>query len=84
MVIAKEGANKKQLRSLEKLSTETNIENKIAGIIALFKILKVQEKCQKLIRDFYKKAEYHLYEIDVNYAKSGLWALTKQLQKRSY
>ena len=84
MVIAKEGANENQLRSLEKLSTETNIENKIVGIIALFKTLKVQEKCQKMMGDFYKKAEYHLNKLELNNTESRLWALTKQLQKRSY
>lgn len=84
MVIAKESANENQLKTLEKLSTETNIEKKIEGIIALFNTLKVQEKCQQLMGDFYKKAEYHLSKIDVNNSESGLWILTKQLQNRSY
>ena len=84
MVIAKESANEKQLKTLEKLSSETNIGKKIEGIMALFKTLKVQEKCHDLMGDFYKKAEYHLNEIDVINSESGLWLLTKQLQKRSY
>lgn len=84
MIIAKESANENQLKSLEKLSTEMNIEKKIEGIIALFKTLKVQGKCQKLMGDFYKKAECHLNKIDVNTSESVLWLLTKQLQKRSY
>ena len=84
MVIAKESANENQLKTLEKLSTETNIETKIEGIIALFKTLKVQEKCQQLMGDFYKKAEYHLSKIDLINSESGLWILTKQLQNRSY
>ena len=84
MVIAKESANENQLKKLEKLSTETNIDRKIEGIIALFKTLKVQEKCQELMGDFYNKAEYYLNKIDVNDSESGLWLLTKQLQKRSY
>ncbi len=84
MVIAKESANENQLKKLEKLSTEINIDRKIEGIIALFKTLKVQEKCQELMGDFYNKAEYYLNKIDVNDSESGLWLLTKQLQKRSY
>ncbi len=84
MVIAKESANENQLKTLEKLSTETNIEKKIEGIIALFNTLKVQEKCQQLMGDFYKKAEYHLNKIDLINSESGLWMLTKQLQNRSY
>ena len=84
MVIAKESANENQLKTLEKLSTETNIETKIEGIITLFKTLKVQEKCQQLMVDFYKKAEHHLNKIDITNSESGLWILTKQLQNRSY
>ena len=84
MVIAKESANENQLKTLEELSTQTDIETKIEGIIALFKTLKVQEKCQQLMGDFYKKAEYHLSKIDLTNSESGLWILTKQLQNRSY
>ena len=84
MVVAKQSANENQLRNLEKLLTETNIERKIEGIIALFKTLKVQEKCQELMGDFYDKAEYHLNKIDVNNSESRLWLLTKQIKKRSY
>ena len=84
MVVAKQSANENQLKSLEKLSSETNIERKIEGIIALFKTLKVQEKCQKLMGDFFNKAEYHLNKIDENNCESRLWLLTKQLKKRNY
>ena len=84
MVVAKQSANENQLKNLEKLSSETNIERKIEGIIALFKILKVQEKCQELMGDFYNKAEYYLNKTDENYCESRLWSLTKQLKKRNY
>ena len=50
MVIAKESANENQLKTLEKLSTQTDIETKIEGIIALFKTLKVQEKCHGFLQ----------------------------------
>tara|TARA_B100001287_G_C22683444_1_gene531865 strand:- start:1529 stop:2497 length:969 start_codon:yes stop_codon:yes gene_type:complete len=84
MVVAKESANQKQLKTLEKLLSEKNIEKKIDGIIALFKILKVQEKCEELMNEYYKMAEYHLQNINLNTYKSKLWLLTNQLQKRNY
>lgn len=84
MVVAKQGANENQLKTLENISFETNHKRKIEGIIALFKTLKVQEKCQKLMEEFYRKAEYNLEKIELKSGESGLWMLTKQLKKRNY
>ena len=84
MIIARQEANKKQLSSLEALLKEVDNNKKIEGIITLFESLNVKEKCQDLMNIFYQKAEIHLQEIELKNEKSGLWALTSLLKKRSY
>lgn len=84
MIVAKNRANNKQLKTLENLSNETNIEKKIEGVISIFQTLKVQEKCHELMDEFYKKAENHLAKTIVKSYESGLWKLCDHLKERSY
>ena len=84
MVIAKREANEEQLNTLETLLKEKNNVKKIEGVLSLFKILNVEEKCRELMNLFYSKAETHLDKVEVKCYKSGLWSLTELLKSRSY
>jgi len=84
MVIAKREANEEQLNTLETLLKETNNVKKIEGVLSLFKILNVEEKCKELMNLFYNKAEVHLDKVELKSDKSGLWSLTELLKSRSY
>ena len=84
IILAKEHSDKKGLKTLDLLLKETVSSTKIDGVRALFKMLKVQERCTELMNEFYVKAEYHLTLIESKSSKSELWNLTSLLRDRSF
>jgi geranylgeranyl diphosphate synthase, type II len=64
-LLAREAASDEQLQQLNQLLTEENSSTKIAKTIQIYNDLKVREKCQQYVDDYFSKALANINSVGV-------------------